>query len=141
MRYHYIEDFVGNLMEWVDGVYSANAGSSYTDYVTSKPSNYNDATTNHNLLAYRNSSNGCIAGLGWDPANPFLCVPSAYVTDTSYSTCFCDYVYRASSRPCIYTGAAYNGSAYNGRTYWYSASTTNSATSIGARLLYSGVLE
>lgn len=141
MRYHYIEDFVGNLMEWVDGLYSYSNSTSYSDYVTSNPANFSDTTTGKSTTAYKNCGNGCIAALGWDSSKPFLCTPTTYTSNTSYNTYFCDQLYRSSSSPCIYTGAAYNANNANGRNYWFSSSSTTAYATVGARLLYAGALE
>ena len=51
MRYHYIEDFVGNLLEFVDG--SVGTGSSGgAQYVTADPTKYGDSSTDHDTLSF-----------------------------------------------------------------------------------------
>lgn len=141
MRFHYIEDFIGNLMEWVDGVYASGAGSSYADYVTSNIDDYSDFTTNKTQTIYKNSVNGCISALGWDADKPFLCMPTEAVTNKNYDTYFCDYIYRKNGDTAIYAGAAYNGSTtYNGIAYYYACSYLSTYASIGGRLMYRGIL-
>ena len=142
MRFHYIEDFIGNLMEWVDGIFSGGSGAGNFDYVTNDASKYSDSNTNKQRVAYENSGNGCIAAYGWDPQNPFLCTPTEHVSNANYDTYFCDYVCRGNNKPVLYTGAAYNGSkTYNGTAYFYGAQTTESYASIGARLMHRGNIE
>lgn len=144
MRYHYIEDFVGNYMEWVDGVYMGRAGTSYYDYATADPSKFGDTTTNHTKLAYPcnvSYSYATIAAFGWDVNNPFLCTPTAAVNNSSYNTYFCDQIYRTTSStayPCLRVGAGYSSSsACSGASYFNCSPATNANTSIGARLLKS----
>lgn len=144
MRYHYIEDFVGNYMEFVDGVYMGRAGTSYYDYATANPSNFADSTTNHNKLSYpcnASQSYPTIAAFGWDSNNPFLCTPTTAVNNSSYNTYFCDQIYRTTSStayPVLRVGAYYSNSvASNGASCYYCNTDTNSNANIGARLLKS----
>lgn len=144
MRYHYIEDFIGNYMEFVDGVYMGRAGTSYYDYATADPSKFGDTTTNHTKLAYPCNASyrePTIAAFGWDSSNPFLCTPTAAVNNSSYNTYFCDRIYRTTSYtayPVPYVGAYYYYSgAICGLSYFYCDSATSSSTILGSRLLKS----
>ena len=142
MRFHYIEDFIGNLMEWVDGICVGGLGADNADYVTNNESKYSDSNSNKQRVAYENSGNGCIAAYGWDPQNPFMCTPTECVSNENFDTYFCDYVCRGNNKPVLYTGAAYNAKkTYNGTAYFYGASTTENYASIGARLIYRGSIE
>ena len=86
MRYHYIEDFVGNLMEWLDGI--RRNGTTYKG--TDDPSKYSDISA-MNTLSYSAPSEGSktISALGWDDQNPFLVMPKE-VEGTDYTKYFCD---------------------------------------------------
>lgn len=144
MRYHYIEDFIGNYMEFVDGVYMGRAGTSYYDYATADPSKFGDTTTNHTKLAYpcnASYSYPTIAAFGWDSSNPFLCTPTAAVNNSSYNTYFCDRIYRTTSStayPVPYVGAFYNSSGANcGLSYFGCSAAASSGANIGSRLLKS----
>lgn len=142
MRYHYIEDFVGNQLQWVDGIYRLGYGSTIYDYATADPSKYAYCESTSyasylNKLGFPNptsNSNQTIAAFGWDVNNPFLCGPTATVTNSSYNTYFCDRDYHYSGYPCLYVGAfATNAYAYCGVSYCYSSSTS---FAFGGRLLY-----
>ena len=137
MRYHYIEDFVGNYLEWVDGsVGNGTAGGA--QYVTADPSKFSDDTTGLNTLAYNSpAANGnCLVSLGWDANNPFLVLPKEVTNDSNYSTYYCDYA-ATTNRVCLSVGAYWNDSDANrGVTYFHRNSVSFSNTYIGGRLLY-----
>lgn len=134
MRWHYIEDFVGNYYEFVDGVVWS------TDlYVSSNPTNYNDTSTNlikSNLV--RNPNGQCLSALGWDENNPFLCYGIETVSNDSYNTHFCDSVYiNDSTSPVLFCGATWIYTfAYNGVFYCNRIDVSYSRSHIGSRLLY-----
>lgn len=134
MRYHYIEDFVGNFLEFIDGaVFSTNL------YVTADASKFSDSATNHNLsgIARTGSGSNCIA-VGWDENNPFLCWAAVVDNNSSYNTGFCD-AWNSSNTtsPVVYSGAPWNGSgASYGVAFFYRRSASISVSDIGGRLLY-----
>ena len=136
MRYHYIEDFVGNVMEFVDGICMPNSGTPY--YVTADPSKFADTTTNMNQTSYNAPSSDWIYALGWDADNPFLVMPVTSGNGASESTGFCDYVYvNGSSYPVLSVGAHYNNSNTNyGVFYANSNNTSNTNNNRGGRLLF-----
>lgn len=146
MRWHYIEDFVGNLMEWIDGVYANIYGTSgYSDYATADPTKFSDTTSGKSILSYKNprSSGYNIHYIGWDPANPFLCTPMETVANTSYNTYFCDYYFKSTSTlPCVCYGSASNSTSSTvGLMYTYRYSSTATSSTVGSRLLYNGTFE
>ena len=134
MRYHYIEDFIGNQMEFVDGVCCKGVGA--YDYVTDNPDDFSDDTTNKTPLAYPVPSNNWLTALGWDSDNPFMCMP-ADTNGGSGTTYFCDYSGNAdSSSPVLYCGVYYsNASAYYGLSYFYRCNAGGSNANRGGRLL------
>lgn len=136
MRYHYIEDFVGNLFEFVDG--SVGTGSSGgVQYVTDDPTKFSDTTTNMNASFNSPTTSGnCIAAFGWDVNNPFLCLPKVTVSNDSYDTYFCDYG-ATSNDIVLYCGAHwYNSRASLGLSSFNRATASHSSDYIGGRLLY-----
>lgn len=142
MRYHYIEDFVGNGVFFVDGIYRLGYGSTIYDYATADPSKFAYCESSSyasylKKLGFPNptsNSNQTIAAFGWDVNNPFLCGPTTTVTNSSYNTYFCDRDYHYSGGPCLYVGAvAANSYANYGVSYCYSYSSSSAA---GGRLLY-----
>ena len=136
MRYHYIEDFVGNLYEFVDG--SVGTGSSGgIQYVTADPTKFADSTTNLNASFNSPTTSGnCIAAFGWDVNNPFLCLPKVTVSNSSYNTYFCDYGEK-SNNIVLYCGAGWNYStAYFGLSSFNRSTASFSDYYIGGRLMY-----
>lgn len=133
MRYHYIEDFVGNMWELVDGVCCKGPGE--YDYVTTDPSKFSDDTTDKSALAYAVPNNGYIKAFGWDSAHPFMCMPIE--TGGSASTYFCDYSENAnSSYPVLFCGAHYNNNNANyGLSYYNRNNSGNNNNNLGARNL------
>jgi len=138
MRWHYIEDFVGNYLEFVDGATGTSGGTAY--YVTADPSKFSDSATGMNTLAYSypsnaSSSNRCVKALGWDANNPFLVQPKEQ-EGTDYTVYFCD-ANPASNNVVLYVGASYNSaSAYCGVFYFIRGNASYSNANYGARLLY-----
>jgi hypothetical protein len=88
MRYHYIEDFVGNGAEYIDGVYYSPAGTA--DYVTADVAYFSDDTTGKTQLCYPSPENGLLSALGWDSSAPFLCLPNSTIESGAYIEYFCD---------------------------------------------------
>lgn len=138
MRYHYIEDFIGNYCEFIDGV-SGNTDNKV--WVSSNPDDYADANgpTNYKQLAYTTSgSNSCIKAFGWDSENPFLCYYSK-VDWGSYKKGFCDFGAIVMPKiPVMRSGAAWNaGGGEYGLCFCDRLTAINVHTSWGGRLLYS----
>lgn len=109
MRYHYIEDFVGNQTEFIDGVVYNT-----TDlYTTDNPAYFNDTGANMTALGITRTSSGgaCAIAVGWNDSKPFLSWASKTVNNSSYNTGFCDGWYNAdttTSIPAVFSGASYN---------------------------------
>ena len=134
MRYHFIEDFIGNVWEMVDGIYMNNVGQN--DYVTADPTKFSDTTDGKAALSYVNPSNNEIAAYGWDPDNPFLFMPIEVVNNGSYNTYFCDRVSRYSGCPVMLAGAGCSGSSAScGLSCVLYASASNYSANFGSRLL------
>ena len=134
MRYHYIEDFVGNMWDMVDGIYMNNVGQN--DYVTTDPTKFSETTDGKTALSFVNPTNNEVAAYGWDPDNPFLFMPIETVQNYNYNTYFCDAVYRYSGFPVMLAGARYSSSdADCGLSCVSYASASNRYSNCGSRLL------
>lgn len=138
MRWHYIEDYIGNFTEFVDGATGTSGGSTY--YVTADPSKFSDTGSGMNTLAYSypssaSPSNRCISAYGWDSNNPFLCEPKEQ-TGTNYTVHFCD-SNSETNNVVLYCGARYSSSgALYGVCYSSRNAVSTSDDYMGARLLY-----
>jgi hypothetical protein len=137
MRWHYIEDFIGNLYEWVDGAFWNDTSL----YVTDNPDNYTETQTDYSLFtpAFLSTTGNCLAAIGWDPNKPFLCYGIEAYHNVNYNTGFCDAYYydKQLDSAALFTGSAWNNNyVYNGVTHFSRSSTSHYASNIGARLLY-----
>ena len=138
MRWHYIEDFVGNYLEFVDGTTCVSGFRTY--YATADITKFSDLTSGHNILSYSfpsnaSSSNRCITALGWDVNNPFLVRPIEQL-GTDYKAYFCD-ANSATNNVVLLAGAYWVESfAVCGATYFSRSSVSVANSNIGGRLLY-----
>lgn len=138
MRYHYIEDFVGNFLEWIDGV-SGMTNSKV--WVSSNPDDYADTNgpANYKQPSYNTTGSGnCIKAFGWDAENPFLCYFSKTTGSQNWTQAFCDGGWAVSSSfPVVYSGACwYYSSAVCGLCFCSNAYAGGADSGIGGRLLY-----
>ena len=136
MRYHYIEDFIGNMQEFVDGVCCKGVGD--YDYVTDDPDNFSDDTTGKTPLCYPVPNNNWLTALGWDSDNPFMCLPAESSDDADNTHFFTYSDYASASYPVLYCGAHYNYTfSYCGLTFFCRYSAGDSFAYRGGRLLKS----
>ncbi len=134
MRYHYIEDFIGNLWEFVDGICCKGVGD--YDYVTDDPDNFSDDTTGKTPLCYPVPNNNWLTALGWDNDNPFMCMPAETngVSDTMFFGDYSDYA--DASDPVLFCGASYdNAISSYGLAYFCRYLTGFNNVSRGGRLI------
>lgn len=137
MRYHYIEDFVGNVLEWVDGCWLMGYGSK--NYVTANPDYFADSSTNMEQVCYTNPSSNnsypTITSIGWDHNHPFMVMTMTTIYNSSYNTYFCQ---RDSGigNQVMTVGQCYNYGLTNGGVFsihrMYSG---NTYSNVGGRLL------
>ena|GEM_PF-1133222 len=135
MIYRGIENFYGNILDWVDGV---NA-SGQALYVSTVPSNYaDDTSTNYTQLSYNlgTTSGEFIKTMGMDTSNDWAMLPNT--TGGSDSTYYPDKVWFSSSgwRVACFGGAW--GSASNAGAFYWSLDDSSSIaySDIGSHLLY-----
>lgn len=124
-----IEDIFGNVLDWCDGVVFSSANI----YITDKPSNYSDVTTNMNLCGTRPTSGGYITKLGYNSNYPFFNYTSA--VSGSSSTYYSDYCGYYSSGTVLGVSGCWNYGSDAG--LWYLggyASGSDSGSYIGLRL-------
>lgn len=135
--YRGIEDFWGNVWEWVDGV-NWNGG---TYYVCNNPANYADDTaTNYTALSYKGStgwSSSYITTEGLDAGNnPHVMLPSA-AGSGSESTYYCDACWSSTGWKVFRRGGCwYYGSVCGLFTASLDSASSSSHADFGSRLLY-----
>jgi hypothetical protein len=135
--YRGIEDFWGNVWEWVDGV-NWNGG---TYYVCNNPASYADDTaTNYTALSYKGStgwSQSYITTEGLDTGNnPHVMLPSA-AGSGSESTYYCDACWSNTGWRVFQHGGTWSNGSDCGlfAAYVYHTSSL-SYSDVGSRLLY-----
>ena len=135
--YRGIEDFWGNVVEWVDGV-NRNGG---TYYVCNNPANYADDTaTNYTALSYKGATNWSMSYItteGLDTGNnPHVMLPSA-AGSGSESTYYCDACWSGTGWRVFQRGGMYNSGSHCGLfTDYLSDYSSITGTVVGSRLLY-----
>ena len=128
MRWRYIEDFIGNGLEFFDGITGA--------FVTSDVEKYGD-TNEGKQWASASASGEYITALGSvEGENPLLLVPLKY--GGSSSTYFCDIYYVTySTTPYVAFRGRYNTGANYGLFCWYVRNGVSYTSNyVGSRLLY-----
>lgn len=133
MKWHGVEDFIGNYWEWVDGI---SGSKNNRAWVCDDPSKFTDTdgADGYEQVSFTTpNSDNVINAFGWDENHPFMC----FYTKTG-SGGFSDYGYAPNSTsPAVSTGAAsINVSSMYGLCYFYRYWSSNSYATIGARLLY-----
>ena len=134
MIYRGIENFYGNIYDWVDGV-NANGQSLY---VCLNPDNYaDDTSTNYTQLSYNlgTTSGEFIKTLGMDTSNNWAMLPNT--TGGSDSTYYPDKMWFSSGWHVALFGGAWNYASSAGAFCWSLGNSSSDAYSdTGSRLLY-----
>lgn len=135
MRYHYIEDFIGNQFEFIDGIYAGTL--LVADYVTDNPAYFSDSTTNMTQLSWIDPPTNCIKAFRMDDNKPFLVMPTKTTGVSNYTQAFCDSVYNTSSSdPAACSGASYySDSPHTGLSSFSRYPVSSSNDYLGGRLL------
>lgn len=135
MVWHGIEDYIGNGMEWEDGI-TGNGTSGGVQYVSEDYTKYNDTGTEMNTLSFNSptTTGNCLEALGWDDENPFLVQPIATRSDSSYATGFCDYG-STSNNIVSSRGSCYRSDSSYGVSRFARSSVSYSNSYFGCRLL------
>lgn len=136
-RWRWIEDWWGNVCEWIDGL-NFNGG---TFYVCLNQAQFADNTaSNYTALSYTvgtalSSSYG--TKLGYDSANPWSLLPSAHSGGSSGSY-LCDACWSSTGWRVASAGGYWNDAGLDGPSSWswHYASSGASSGHIGSRLLF-----
>lgn len=127
-----VEDFYGNVWEWVDGVVL----NALTYYLTRDPSLYNDTGSGFEISAasgLSNANNGGKYLTAVKGTNDLGFLPAA--TGGSSATYYCDYFWVNDSVQVAIFGGGWNYGAYAGAFCWYLAySASDAGAYVGSRL-------
>lgn len=129
MKLFGIEDFWGNIYEWIDGIWSDGSRNIWTGSDA-----FNDGTT-----GYTNNGQGATADIGNYMSAPQGSTKTGFVAKTvagSATTYFCDYANLAASCVACF-GGSWSIAAYAGAFMLYvNNAASNSSAGIAARLMY-----
>ena len=124
-----IEDFWGNIWEWIDGLTTDNNFNIITNWDYDGNNYNNDFTTSSGLTT---NSGGYVTNVAGTTESGFMNIKYG----GSASTYFCDYGYLNSGRVLKFGGRWPSGSSC-GPFYLYAVNTASGAyADVGARLMY-----
>ena len=132
VQYRHIENPWGNVYEWIDGINF----SSDKVYICTDISKYADDTlTNYTYVGAKTQSSGYISMTGYSSTYPWSFYPTS--TSGSETTYIPDAAYSGSGWRVLYVGGAWNNGS-NAGLFDFAANdgSSNSNSSIGARLLF-----
>lgn len=135
MVWHGIEDYIGGIQEWEDGMTSNGTagGDLYASDVYTLYDDYSNGSKMTSLSYKIIGTGGTLMSLGWDETKPFLCLPISTIKDYSYTKGFCDY---ASQSGVVLRRGTYDANYGDfGVNFFGLSDASNSAAIIGCRLL------
>lgn len=131
VQYRHIENPWGNVYQWVDGVNFSGS----TVYACTDPSKYaDDTSTGYTTVGARATSSGYISALGMSTTAPWAIYPTA--AGGSETTYVPDYSWTSSGWLVLCVGGSWGDGSDAGLFCFYGDSSSNSYSSIGARLLF-----
>ena len=106
-QYRYIENWWGNVFDWIDGIYFSDR----TIYAIKNPANFSDDTGGTNI-GTRANANGVVTEWTEPSASGFeyALYPAAVTTDSNYETYDCDSSSYNASGVVLYGGGSYSQS-------------------------------
>ena len=115
-QYRYIENWWGNVFDWIDGIYFSDR----TIYAIKNPANFSDDTGGTNI-GTRANANGVVTQWTEPSASGFeyALYPAAVTTDNNYETYDCDGSYYGASGVVLCGGGGYSQGQSCGAFYLY----------------------
>ena len=135
-RWRYIEDWWGNVWEWIDGL-NFNGGAFY--YCLNQGQFADDTASNYTKLSYTvatNLSESYGTRLGYDSAAPWSLLPSAHSGGSSGSY-LCDPCWSSTGWRVANAGGHWDDGSICGPAAWvWDRASSDTHASRGSRLLY-----
>ena len=132
--YRGVEDFLGNVFEWVDGINIKD----HQAYVCTDPSEYvsDKFTSPYEQLGYVcSSTDGWGKELGFDANHPLFRLTKSVGGGNNKN--LCDYYSQNTGNRVVRVGGYFNNGAYDGCFYWnLNSGSTITYVNIGGRFLY-----
>ncbi|MBO5187243.1 MAG: hypothetical protein J6B91_09410 [Prevotella sp.] len=135
-RWRYIEDWWGNVWEWIDGL-NINGGAFY--YCLNQAQFADDTASNYTKLSYSvgtGLSTSYGTRLGYDPAAPWSLLPSAHSGGSSGSY-LCDACWSGTGWRVANAGGYWDNALACGPAAWnWDDASSNASAAHGSRLLF-----
>lgn len=131
-QYRYIENWWGNVFDWIDGIYFSDR----TIYAIKNPANFSDDTGGTNI-GTRANANGVVTEWTEPSASGFeyALYPAAVTTDNNYETYDCDYSsYYASGVVLCGGGYYYQSQSYGAFCLYGNNAASYKNAVLGSRL-------
>jgi hypothetical protein len=131
MKYRGIENFWGNIRQFVDGINVQNNIA----FVNTKPSTYASDifAGDYKQVGYTNTTtDNYITEMGYDVSKPYIQLPTVTSTTNTYG----DYCYQATGNRIALLGGNWNSGSAAGAFYWSLSNVSNvTSLSMGSRVL------
>ena len=131
-QYRYIENWWGNVFDWIDGIYFSDR----TIYAIKNPANFSDDTGGTNI-GTRANANGVVTEWTEPSASGFeyALYPAAVTTDSNYETYDCDNSFYNASGVVLFGGGSYDqNQGYGAFCLGGSVAASNKHAGRGSRL-------
>ena len=130
--YRGIENFFGNIWQFVDGLNTKD----HVSYVNYDPSSFavDTFSGDYKQVGYTNAlENGYVKEVGYDANNPLIMLPVAI--GGSATTYMCDYYYQNTDNRIAVVGGSWNNGAADGFSWGLGAASGDTSSHFGSRLL------
>jgi hypothetical protein len=136
MVWHGIEDYVGNYLEFEDGITGNNVkgGEQYVSDDYMLYDDYSDSSKMSALSFSLPTSGNKLEAVGWDSTKPFLCQPIASGSYSSWFSGFCDKV-TTSNNIVAMRGSSYYSTDLNGVSAFFRDIGSYTSHTTGCRLM------
>jgi hypothetical protein len=134
VNYRGIENFWGNVWNWIDGINFSNR----TPYICNSYSFVDDTSSGYTSISFNLPSSNYITALGYDSTNDWILLPSESSRTSAVSGPIGDYVYSGSSWRVALLGGSWGADSGAGAFYLDGGSrvSSGSSSSIGARVMF-----
>ena len=128
-----IENFWGNIFNWIDGLNLSNRVPYFCDSYTF----VDDTSSGYTQISFFLPSSNFITALGYDSNNPWVLLPSESSSTSNPTGLIGDYVASDSGWRFAQLGGRWNNDSYAGAFSWYCNGQSSTANaSIGARVMF-----
>ena len=128
-----IENFWGNIWEWIDGLNVNNT----IPYFCNSYTFVDDTSTGYTQIGFNLPSSNYITALGYDSTNDWVLLPSESSSTSNPTGPIGDYCYSNSEWRVTRLGGSWGSGSGAGAFCWYCSDSSSGAyTNIGARVMF-----